>query len=177
MPKSTQTRSQSAKRSRRKGVRAELYLAKLFSDTTQFRFRRTPGSGAWDRKEFIGDIACMDKDIVFPYVIESRNREGWNLVQLFEKTGELFNWWDDVVRDANAVQKTPVLIITKNNFPYLVLGRRRDFFSKTATRRPDTFLQVKIDDDVVWVMPLMYFLQKLAHWAHIVRICQETSES
>jgi len=80
-------------------------------------FRRTPNSGGWDKQvgdgeiKAAGDIIAPD-EVHFPFSVECKHRK--EAVNFFtEPTGEqdtLIDWWKQCVRDANTVNKVPLLI-------------------------------------------------------------------
>lgn len=106
-----------ARNSKRKGNAYELKLAKELGDHWGSVFNRTPGSGAYRgarEDEMVGDIVTDPADR-YPFVIEAKNREGgWTLESIVLDRHDIKNWWQQVVEDAERVDKIPLLIFTRN---------------------------------------------------------------
>ena len=109
------------KKSRDKGARFELEVAKLFSNAYDLEFRRTPLSGGWAKDADVaqGDIVCLDDD-EFAYCIECKNQEGWKFESLFTSSHSWFDaWWNQAV-DECPDDKDPLLVFSKNYTPIFV---------------------------------------------------------
>ncbi len=155
--------SVTARKARTKGAQAERYLAKLFTEVTGFRFRRTPKSGGWD-PNFSGDIICVDEGVRFPWSVESKNQEQWEFSQLFEGTGPIESWWDQTVRGAEKSQRVPLLIITRKNFPFFAILRAEDVRSKT----PKLLFRLS-DERLIVLFRLIDFIPFVNEWARDAR--------
>lgn len=109
------------KMSDRKGKSYENRMAKLLSKWTGLPLIRTPMSGAWSGSA--GDIVCKGQPGAFPFTVECKKTESWDLHQLLAGTGPFFNWMEQVVRESHDDMlltdraKYPVLLFTKNYRP------------------------------------------------------------
>lgn len=57
----------------------------------------------------------------FPFFIECRNREKWELASVFVKEHkEIRAWWGETFAKAIEVDKCPLLVFTRNFFPVYV---------------------------------------------------------
>lgn len=112
--------------SRNKGAGFERKIAKQLSEWTGTTFTRTPSSGGWNKA---GDVTPKDpKEMVrFPFNMEMKNNESWNLPMLFkaEKRGTLSgcfkSWWEQCSGDAKKSNRIPVVVFTRNNDPEFCL--------------------------------------------------------
>jgi len=124
-------RSKSARRAKHKGSRAQREVAKLLSIffyKDEEHFHSTPASGGlrWSKAvaQTRGDIVCTDDK--FPYSIEIKNQEkgGWDLLSLLLNEGPIYHkWWKQCAEDAEAVNKYPWLIFTRNQIPFMTIIR------------------------------------------------------
>lgn len=97
----------------------ERKLAKLL-DTwwgTDKEFRRTPMSGAWDKRKFGGDIVTPQD---CPFIFEMKTEADWEFRSVLS-TKSAFNLFhsatEQVITDAKQCRKIPVLVFTSNNRP------------------------------------------------------------
>lgn len=122
---------------RLKGNRAELDVCRQLSEWWDGRsysgiraedlpFRRSPLSGGWDRKRAAGDIikpeACL-------FCFEIKKREEWTWDRFFKDSGKqwhIFQYWKQTI-EATREGEIPILIFTKNRFPWYVAMRVHDF--------------------------------------------------
>lgn len=118
--------------SRRKGQAAERKLVKLFEAWWGEKFFRTPGSGAFATRGFMGvDLSQMAGDLVtpditFPFCVESKKVEGWTLEQMLTSTKtKMHEWWDQAVRETPA-NRIPLLVFTKNHAPLYAMMTIQD---------------------------------------------------
>jgi hypothetical protein len=118
--------------SRRKGQTAERKLVKLFEAWWGSKFFRTPGSGAFATRGFVGvDTTQLSGDLVttdtqFPFCVESKKVEGWTLEQMLSSTStKIHSWWEQTTRETPA-GKIPLLVFTKNHAPLYAMMLRRD---------------------------------------------------
>jgi hypothetical protein len=110
-----------------KGGANERAIAKILQEwwsdhNPDVKFTRTPQSGGWHAKgewNLAGDVVCSDEE--FPFHIEAKKQEHWNLDQLFAATGPVFEWWWQARRECPE-DKLPVLTFTRNRRPqYMML--------------------------------------------------------
>lgn len=118
-------RVKAGKMSKRKGSSQELKIAKLFAKWWGGQWSRTPGSGGWarasNREEFkaSGDIVTAEED--WPYCVEVKNQECWNLDQLLLNEGcQVHVFWEQAV-DETPDNLRPMLIIKKNRQQEIVM--------------------------------------------------------
>lgn len=110
------------KNSRAKGQRQERALVKKLSEWWGTEFFRTPGSGAFATRGFVGanvsfagDIVTKDKE--FPFCVESKNEEGWELEQLLTAPkNKIQKWWDQACSECPEGM-VPLLVFTRNHKP------------------------------------------------------------
>ncbi|QEG13731.1 putative holiday junction resolvase [Bacillus phage vB_BspM_MarvelLand] len=111
----------SGKGSKVKGSKYELDIAKKLAAWSGEQVHRVPQSGAGGATW--GADSRMNGDIVFPvgsknsFVYECKKREGWGLHNLFLGTGQIKEWWEQVVTDARRMKEhgmAPCLIFSKN---------------------------------------------------------------
>lgn len=115
--------------SKAKGSEYERKIAKLLSKFWGEEFHRVPQSGGlrWgDDNRVAGDITTPI-DSVFPFTVECKKREGWELEQVLKGTGDVEKWWNQAVNDSERVNLKPLLIFSKNFAPSYVMVRMDDF--------------------------------------------------
>jgi len=121
--KTSAERSRIARGAKKKGSRAERNIAKELSEHFKVELHRTPASGGlrWHQMQGLtrGDLVTDSPG--FPFCIEVKNRESWDLRQLLEGNGSILDWWEQATDDATAVNKVPLLLFTKNYHPFYVL--------------------------------------------------------
>ena len=109
--------------SKEKGSEFERRIARILSKWWGEEFHRTPGSGGlhWKKDNRVaGDIvAPMGSN--FPFSIENKKWEDWEIIQLLKGTGDIENWWKQCEGDAIRVSKEPLLIFTKNYAPIYMM--------------------------------------------------------
>jgi len=86
--------------------------------------RRVPMSGGWDAAQ-LGDVMIPPAYIRvvpdFPFYVECRNREGWDLSELFDDVvGQLKKWWVESSAKATRIGKIPLLIFSRAFQPIYV---------------------------------------------------------
>lgn len=113
-----------ATNSKRKGNSYELKIAKKMTEWTGLKFERVPASGGlhWRKDNRVyGDIVTNEPG--FKYVVECKNREKWNMDNLFKGSAEVEKWWEQVTKDAVATGKQRMVIFTRNQQPdYIMLS-------------------------------------------------------
>ena len=140
VPRPKKNASERAVASRKKGQRGERKLAKKLEAWWGAPFDRTPRSGGlrWGiRHDVRGDVVCEDPR--FPFIVEEKNRESWDLVQFLGGKGNIFKWWQQVWRDAQAVGRIPLLFIDKNYVGGYVIFKPR-MLQPMMRHRPKRYL-------------------------------------
>lgn len=116
-----------------KGADYEYKLAQKISKYWGAKAYRTPESGALHKEagfQLEGDIV-VDSRANFPFVIEAKKREDIDLSLSLLNKGTLKNYYQEVIDDAYRVNKTPLLIFSKNYKPDMVwLPYRKKLFAK-----------------------------------------------
>jgi len=109
--------------SRHKGSRNERNVAKLMQEWTDYEFARTPQSGGlhWKKAHTSGDIVCIDDKHGhrFAFSIECKFHEELDLLHLIDdtigkKSNKILSFWNQTMRDASLVNKTPLLFMRRN---------------------------------------------------------------
>ena len=115
-----------ASRSKLKGSAYEAKIAEIFTKEFNREFRRVPLSGSIDYLK--GDIWVPSDTAYWPYAIECKHYAdlAWNNL-LTAKTTDILNFWKQTVREAEQMNKKPLLCFRWN--------RSKDF--------------VAYDDDIV----------------------------
>lgn len=111
-----------------KGNVFERKIAKIMTEWTGIKFERVPASGGlhWKSDNRVyGDIVCNDPE--FPFVIECKNRQAWNMDSLINGSKEVEKWWKQVTADAEATGKLPMVIFTRNQQPNYIMMRLEDY--------------------------------------------------
>lgn len=154
-----------------KGDNFERKIAKKMTDWTGTKFERVPASGGlhWKQDNRVyGDIICNDPD--FPFVIECKNREAWNMDALINGSKEVESWWKQVNRDAGETGKAPMVIFTRNRQPDYVMLRTKDFYDDELIEAQDInrfSIAVEVNDTPVVIFKLDEFTRKhFINWSH-----------
>jgi hypothetical protein len=116
--------------SKAKGSEFERRIAKALGKWFKEDFNRTPASGGLHWKEdnrVAGDIVTPP-DSIFPFTVECKKREGWDLDQVLKGTGEVEKWWMQAVGDSERVKLLPFLVFAKNFSPYYLMLDFMTFF-------------------------------------------------
>ena len=129
--------------SKQKGSSFELQIAKRISGVIgvdqQKYLQRSPESGA--RISWKGDIVPVyPLPMIWPYHIECKKREGWNLDQLLDPSNskcEPMIWFKEACEQAYDDKHIPLIIFSKNYRPILIA-----FPESLYT--PQHFLKVKV---------------------------------
>jgi hypothetical protein len=137
------------KYSKDKGSAFERKVAKILSEAFGVELVRTPMSGGWGRLETKGDLVTRDD---FPYHVECKKREGWNIDCLLSGKGtkELENWWNQTTEQCPA-DKVPLLVFSKNFSPIYVR-------TKNQPKLPNPFNRILYLPDGSIVTSLEEFL-------------------
>lgn len=114
--------SKVGKRSIRKGKTYERRCAKLLTEFTKTNFRKTPGSGGFNKQGgvsvreelFCGDLICDKKDFLF--CIEAKNRDEFSFTALLKspETAAFTKWWYQCVSDAKRADLKPLMFFKPN---------------------------------------------------------------
>ena len=109
--------------SRDKGGRGEREAVKLLESWWGSEFSRTPGSGAFatitQRTDLnvSGDVSTPDPN--FPFIVEVKWHEGWDLDQLIKSDkGKVWQWWKQAKEQAEDTNKYPLLLMKRNRNPW-----------------------------------------------------------
>lgn len=114
--------------SKAKGDTYERRIAKKLTEWTGLKFERVPASGGLHWREdnrVYGDIVTNDPD--FPFVIECKCREEWNMDSLINGSKKVEKWWQQVTADAEATGKQPMVIFSRNRQPDYIMMRLEDY--------------------------------------------------
>ncbi|QKE56350.1 holliday junction resolvase [Bacillus phage YungSlug] len=127
--KKTEQPKKKRKNSRAKGSKFERDIAKALTDWWGEEFHRVPASGGlrWGKdNRVVGDIVPPPNSD-FPFSIECKKHEGWDLSYILRNMGEFPNWWAQCTRDAYKVDKIPLLIFSKNRSPIYFMMPHTNF--------------------------------------------------
>jgi len=117
------TKSQIGRGSRQKGQRGERDVIKLLKQHfPEWEFKRTPMSGGWGGSpEFktCGDIVTNCPD--WAYTIEVKHQKALSFLHVLQFSGEIKEWFTQVMQDAKKNNNTPLLVFRRNNVPWYVL--------------------------------------------------------
>lgn len=111
------------KKAKTKGANFERTLVKNFQDWwcktyPDAQFARTPRSGGSELADgwsLAGDIACNDPK--FPFHIEAKNQEAWDLEQVVQQKGIVLDqWWKQCTKESKK-SYIPLLVFTRNYKP------------------------------------------------------------
>lgn len=97
--------------SREKGARAETVIKKHLKELTNLAWERTPGSGALHEKHQLkGDLYVVGEKNL--WCVECKHYADDHLTSkvLTDKIPQLIDWWDQCTRQANQVNRKPLLI-------------------------------------------------------------------
>ena len=127
--KTQKTKRKKGINSKKKGNNNENECRKIFDERFTFtNFHRSPSSGAFVggsnfyRKEqlnesqnlvFVGDIYCSRDD--FKFTIEHKAYAEASFWDLFNESSDLHAWMKQAQKDADSVNKSPMLVVKYNN--------------------------------------------------------------
>lgn len=159
---------------RQKGNRNEREVARLLQSWWQSRepgceFIRTPLSGGWGtattRGSFKASGDLMTTATQFPYVVEVKAREGWNVKNIMAGArSPVWSWWAQTVKAALEQEGgIPMLWFKKRGtgskpFPWLVM-----LPLASAILKPDVTYQTAAKAGVEYsgYRPVLYFADRL----------------
>ena len=123
-----------ANTSKIKGSVYEAKIAKLLTNEFKVEFRRVPLSGAIDYLK--GDIWTPKDTAWWPYCIECKHHKDiqWNNF-LTSKTTDMLVFWKQTVREAEVMEKKPLLIFRWN--------RSKDFIAFDDDLKVEHYVEVK----------------------------------
>lgn len=109
--------------SRDKGGRGERQAKAHLMEWWGVEFARTPGSGAFatitGMEDYAGDVRPVDSNEWFPFSIEVKNDESWDIPNLLTSSKTpVWRFWDQTVRQAVFEGRHPLLMFTKNRKPW-----------------------------------------------------------
>jgi|TARA_R100001510_G_C7562238_1_gene141856 hypothetical protein len=121
-------------KSKIKGSVYEAKIAKLLTNEFKVEFRKVPLSGSIDYLK--GDIWTPKDTAWWPYCIECKHYKDiqWNNF-LTSKTTDMLMFWRQTVREAEVMEKKPLLIFRWN--------RSKDFAAFADNLEVDHFVKVK----------------------------------
>jgi hypothetical protein len=137
MAKTAVDHSKIGKKSKRKGKTYERRCAKILTEFTTINFRKTPGSGGFNKQGvtiraelFCGDLICDSTK--FLYCIEAKNRESWSFTALLKNpsTAAFTKWWYQCVEDAKMVGLEPLLFFKPNIRDDFIVMTKEEWFTK-----------------------------------------------
>jgi hypothetical protein len=111
------------RKAKRKGKTYERRCAKLLTEWTGVNFRKTPGSGGFNKQGgvvireelFCGDLICDRSD--FKFCVEAKNRQEFNFNAILKNpnTAAFTKWWWQCNDDAARMSLMPILFFKPNN--------------------------------------------------------------
>lgn len=135
---STVDHSKIGRKSKRKGKTYERRCAKILTEYTNTNFRKTPGSGGFNKQGgvtireelFCGDLICDSPN--FRYCIEAKNREEFSFTALLKSpaTAAFTKWWYQCVEDAKMVGLEPLMFFKPNNRDDFIVMTLEEWYDK-----------------------------------------------
>lgn len=117
----------------RKGSDFEYKVAELVGEHWGAKAMRTIGSGSVHRPDGFqseGDI-IVDHNAKYPFVVEAKKHESIDLGEVVRNVGPMRDFYMQVVVDAERVNKTPMVVFSKNYRETMVLlPYRADMYSQ-----------------------------------------------
>jgi Holliday junction resolvase len=140
-------------RNKIKGSAYETKIVKILSEEFNLEFRRVPLSGAIDYLK--GDIWTPKDTASWPYCIECKHYASveWNNL-LTAKTTDMLQFWRQTIREAEVMDKKPLLIFRWN--------RSKDFVAYNDDILVDNYIEVKSFD-------LQFKVSLLDDWLRAVK--------
>ena len=101
----------------KKGKKAERVVCNLLSKWTGQELVRTPASGGmrWRTSSNVcGDVVCTNLTFNFPFIIEGKHYEYFELKSPLRANSKLFGFYRQARRDADRAGKAPLLFARRN---------------------------------------------------------------
>lgn len=151
-------------KSKEKGSAYERHIAKKLGSWWGETFQRTPASGGlnWGKDNRVcGDIVTPSESR-FPFTVECKKREKWNMDSLFKGSTEVASWWAQVKKDCEKSGLLPMLIFSRNLQPDYVCLKADHFvtvhyWEDSDKESPDRIF-IKLGGDEVIVLSLDNFI-------------------
>ena len=108
-----------------KGNAAEEFVAKQIRELYNLNddeVYRSPNSGQSNRE--LGDIFIIKRlrESLFPFVLECKNHESWDIRSIFPNLNKtILGWYNKTKEECEGTVFEPVVIITKAYYPYYVV--------------------------------------------------------
>jgi len=110
--------------SKAKGNRFEREIAQELTEWTGMKMVRTPMSGAWSGCDV--DIWPDSQAMYFPFAVECKKSEGWDLSGVLTGGALFQDWWTQAVTQAMRLSEKdgrkfhPMLFFARNRYPVMV---------------------------------------------------------
>lgn len=130
--------------SRDKGARAEADIKKKLTELTGLNWQRVPSSGALDPKHGLkGDLYVPGEKNLWCVECKHYADDHLNSGILTHKSPQLFEWWDQCLRQADQVNREPLLVFKHDrsklfcayrlmpesvNLPFIFINRSDRYF-------------------------------------------------
>lgn len=140
-----------------KGKSYELRIAKLLTKWAGFQLIRTPMSGAWQGTA--GDIKPKSQTDHFPFTVECKKDEGWDMDAVVSGKSALFkSWIDQLIREVREDE----IVTGQLRFPLLIFSRnyRSDYILVPETNLD--LLSPILLGDFTTVVNLLYHKRQFA---------------
>lgn len=141
--------------SRQKGTRAENAAKDILRKYTELDWQRTPGSGA------LNEVHKLKGDLYIPdckntYCVEVKHYKDDHLTSklLTDKTPQILEWWSQTTRQAEQVQRLPLLIFKFDRSKWFVAFRWE--YNITGYRT----LKYKDNNEIFYIAKLEDWLSK-----------------
>lgn len=146
--------------SRQKGARAETAAKELLRKYTKLGWERTPGSGALNEKHKLkGDLYLPDCKNKFCVEVKHYKDDHLTSKVLTDKTPQLLIWWEQAVRQAEQVQRDPLLLFKFDRSKWFVC------FTHFALSNSPVSSSVKTpSDNYRWIYYNGMYISKLEDW-------------
>ncbi|AGT13408.1 holliday junction resolvase [Bacillus phage Troll] len=146
------------KMSKTKGAGYENKIAKELSDMWGGKFSRVPASGGlhWGSDQRVAGDIIPPLGMKFPFVVECKKREGFDLSHLFKNIGQIKDWFQQVVMDSRRLKVhgvSPLLIFSKNReISYILLPYSDEVYDKLnkhfpVSRQTVSFLDIREEEN------------------------------
>lgn len=139
--------------SRQKGSKAETDVAKVLNKFTGLEFLRVPLSGALDAKHGLkGDLYLLNG---CKYCVEVKHYKDDHLTSklLTSKDPQFIIWWEQTIREAQQINKKPLLIYKFDRSKLFVA------FDEMPTQIYD-YITINVNDYVIYTTELNEWLTK-----------------